>query len=518
MRTTLLVIILFFALWQQSQSQVTAKDLPGTNWRIIPGMSNKNALLRQRLNNLDDREKFSGNFNSGRLSLSPTEQVVMLSVGDKEYAVAKINEDLKFDWATSIPGPLMTIGKVNNKIIVIYGNNPVDQNPKTPVHAIVLDASTGKKITGKTLFDRDPAKRSEVKVFFVPKSNEFYFGIRYTDADTKLRVFGGKENYDLISMTSKFELIAYDENLDQLSKKEVPMRNKSNFLSVEMTAAKELFTIYKEDDGGYFVQRTAANHTELKEFKRINLDLAKNLPVKMDFVLSGNDQNVCYLTFRYFNSDKDWAVTLYRIDFGTGLMKYRTDSYTKAHRKGIEENHSPTYEKPGKLRTADWESMEYTGLIEQGNKLICLKEAVVEDVPMSNLSSSQPPSKSTTKTGDGILSILDSNLKLLQEVPFAKSVTVNGIEHAASGFMLRGNRVFIVTPENEGTHITIVIFEYDLDKKQFIRRFTPDKGQIKKKHDLVPAATLWFDKSYAIPAQTDKGYYETSERLLKVQF
>lgn len=516
----ILISVLFIVIQQASYCQISARDLNDINWRIVPGYSNKNSfLMPSTMGTMGARSTFNGPFEAGRVPISPTEQLVAIHIRDKEFGIVRLKEDLKMIWASSISGRPIRIGLAGDRVIVVHGGEAGDPKTRGNVEVTVLNAENGKKIKNKVVFRRDGEILAEPKVFFPAGSKEFYIGLRYTNTTNKIKIlpFGigaGRVTANFMA-SSKFVLLTFDSDLNEITKTEVPIKKDASFIQAEMNNNKEIFFVFEDDENSVSVQRTAASHKEILSTKRITLDLRKNASPELDFYLSGKDPATCFLTFRYKNADKDKALAIYSINFATNETKSYTELMNKEYREKLKAKYNPSYEDAGRLNTSEWTEMEFTHFLEYDDKLIFLKEALIN---RSYVAPNDSRGTSNTENGDGIISIFTRDLKLIDETPFAKSAKIYGNDEAATSMHAHQSTVVIVTPLMRGIRAGVLIFEYDLNKKQIVRRYIPEKGEVKKSHSLVAASTLWFEHSFAIPVQTDRGYYETDQRFLKLSY
>jgi hypothetical protein len=515
-----LISVLFILIHQAVNCQLSVRELNDNNWRIVPGFSNKNSyLMPTTMGTTGARTTFNGPFSAGRVEISPTEQLVAIHVRDKEFGVIRLSEELKISWASSISGRPTRIGIVGDRVIVVHAGEAGNPKTRGNLEITVLNAANGKKIINKIVFKADDEMVAEPKVFFPAGSKEFFVGLRYTNVTNKVKVLpfgiGAGKTVSNFMTSSKFVLLAYDGNLNEISKTELPFKNEASFIQAEMNDKKEIFLVFEDDENSISLQHISSSHKDILATKRITLDLRKNASPELDFYLSKKEPATCFLTFRYKNSEKEKALSIYSVNFSTNETKSYTEIMNREYREKLKAKYNPAYEDAGRLNTNEWTEMEFTHFIEHEDKLIFLKEALV------NRYSGTPGDswgRTTTENGDGILSVFTRDLKLIDETPFAKSTRIYGNDEAATSMHAHQNTVTIVTPLIRGLSASAVIFEYNLDKKQMLRRYIPEKGDIKRSHSLVAGATLWFEHVFVIPVQTDRGYYEAHQRLLKLSY
>jgi hypothetical protein len=522
MRLLILISLIFISSF--SKAQLSPNDLLDINWRIIPGVSNKNAYLESQAPiglGMGTRMSFSGPFDAGRVMVSPTEQVVSVNLKEREFAIMRIADDNKVKWLSPVGGRTIRVGLIADKIIVIHTGDLADRKAKKNVEATVYNLANGKKITNKILYKAPEDLAAETKVFFVKGSEEFYVGLRHTNTSDKVKLhlygIGASKTAANYMMSSKFELHGYNANLDELSRVDVPIKTNAAFIQAEMNAAREIYMVLADEENSIIVQRISPKHTEVTDSKRINLDLRRDMRMDVDFYVSTVDDKVCFLTFRYKNLEKDKSLSIYRVDFNTGETKSYTEVIDKAYKAKMRAAYNPKYEDAPRLQTDTWGEMEYTGFIEHGDKLIFLKEVMSEMARVSM--ETNRVSGYYAGNGDGILAVYDQNLKLVNEVAFAKNAVTSGLDGARTVLRAKGNTITIVSPYLPmGFGMNAIIFEYDIEKKDIVKRYMAERGDIRKSHGLVPAATLWFEKSYSIPVLTDRGYYEMNQRMLRAKY
>lgn len=516
MRLFLSIHFLIFSQFIFAQAPV--KELLEQNWRIIPSYSNKNKSLEQ--SNVRLSSESDGNFNRSRVVLSPTEQVVLISYNNTDYGVMLITEELKIKWNTPLSGLTLGIGKYKDKILVVHTGDMNKKDYWSQINATILDPVSGKKIMTKTILNAPTDFLFEPKLFFTPDHQEFFLGVRYTETENKARIFVfGAEmgNFtEKYSKTPKFELLSFNENLEEIRRIALPAKKGFNFVQAEMSKKKELLIMYYEGDGSFGIQLIADNFIDVKDYRRISVDLRENDNFNMSFSISGVDFNIIHFTITYQNAEKDRATAVYRINLNDKIVKSVSIAYNKEFRKKMKEKYKPYNKKADNLSTSEWDEMEIGDLIEFEDKVICFTEVQLKK---QHIRSTNAMSQ-TTITGDGILSVYDKNLTLIDQQIIPKYIEYFGSEGVYTSLFVHDQILSMVSGVRTGSFSTLpMIIDYNLKQNKITRQDIPERGSVSKSPYITidPSCTLWFQKSFVISYRKEKGAFTAKRRETDMQ-
>ena len=510
--------ILFLLICQIIFAQAPVKELLEQNWRIIPSYSNKNKSLEQSKIRLSSES--DGNFNKSRVVLSPTEQVVLISYNSTDYGVMLITEELKIKWNTPLTGLTLGIGKYKDKILVIHTGDINKKDNWSQINATILDPASGKKILTKTILNAPTDFLFEPKLFFTTDNQEFFLGVRYTETENKARIFvfgAGIGNFaDKYSKTPKFELLSFNENLEEIRKVELPIKKGFYFLQAEMSKKKEIIIMYHEGNGNFGIQLIANNFIDVKDYRRISVDLRENANFDMSFSLSGIFINIIHFTITYQNAEKERATAVYRINLDDKIVKSVSVAYNKEYRKKMKEKYKPFNKKADNLSTGEWDEMEIGDLIEFEDKIICFTEVQLKK---QNIHNNGAPSQ-TTITGDAILSVYDKNLTLIDQQIIPKYIEYFGSEGVYTSLFVHDHILTMLSGVRTGAFSSLpLIIDYDLNQNKITRQDIPERGSVRKSPYITidPSCTLWFQKSFVISYRKEQGVFSAKRSETDMQ-
>lgn len=519
---TFLILLLFSSFKHTFAQLAPAKELVNQNWRVVPGYSTKNNMLGG-VGSYGPFNLSAGNYQISKLELSPTEQAVVVSYSQKEYGVVHINKDLRVKWNTPVNGFALSLGRLNNHIVVIHTANLKSKfDFLKELQATLIDPSNGKKILTKTIFTEPSGLYIEPKSFFKSTGDGFSLGIRRTNAEVNNKGYARGKAYDKFiheySTTSKFELFEFNEKLEETRRATVPVKTDFHFLQAEMNSAGELIFLYSENEKSFGVQRISNNLTDQRNYKSFTIDIQKNA-ISSTWLYMGDHPEICYVGSTFQNSEKDRVNAVYRFDFANDNTVSTQMQFHKLFRKEMKEKFVQTVKGADELRTDDWTEMEIVRILEYKDFVVCFQEAKQIKQGPVNFNGTNPDPKSIT--GDAILSIYDRNLKIVDQQVIPKYLELYGTDVAVSSLHCHDNIISLVSGYKTGLMAnSTMLIQYDLEKKKIINQTVAERGSAKRAYVVYPAATLWFQNGFVVPYLHDivGGLYVVNSDFHKFNF
>src|SRR5207237_7086630 len=100
-------------------------------------------------------------YDKGIVYLNQNEAVVPVRVSNDQWAVIKINCNVRVLWRTPVNGPIKGLGKLGEKIVVIYVD--IDRFGKN-VHSEILEENNGKKTSDQIIYSNNARSSLEVRI------------------------------------------------------------------------------------------------------------------------------------------------------------------------------------------------------------------------------------------------------------------------------------------------------------------------------------------------------------------
>lgn len=498
------------------KGQTPIREISKQEWKIIPAIPNTNAFGKGYMG--------LENYADARAEVSPSEQAFLVNFERKEYGVILVNEELKVKWQTPIPGILHALYKVNDKLIVIHkGSNELRNEAYLEVSATVLDPKSGKIIMTKNLLGGKPDHYVDVHTFQDPDNKELIIGIRHTPEflkqKSKMAVSFSSSDYP---STSKYEVVYFDENLEQKNKILLPIR-KSGLWEVKMNIDKNFVITYDQAVGVFGLQ--VISGTNEVWYKTFTVSDKARVQHIVDVVPSTLHSNVFFFSARYYNNENEPVLSFYRIDYKTNEVTKFERVLSKAYRKEL----IPKWvaaEEDNKTRPIpeSWENFKFSSIIETPDKVILIAESTYSETYMYNSPSAsgqgfQTRSSMHYENSDMLLTVFDNNLGILDEKLVGKNYKHSSTTNHFAGVKLKDNLLYIITASDEKARMSRpLIMKYNISSKSMDVQPRPDKVQRNGVPRTSPSSTIWFDKGYAIVFWDSEQTYFSSNAKSDLQY
>ena len=492
MRKLLIALNILVAFSASGQAPI--QEIFKQDWKIIPATPNINAYQANPF--------IPYNYKDARVELSPTEQDLMVNFQKSENGILLLTDELKVKWQTPIPGILYALYKVNDKLIVIHnGTSEVRNEDYSLIYATVLDPATGKKILTKDILGGKPDHFVDVNTFPDPEKKELIIGFRHSAGLLKQKSKSissvGRDDYNT---TTKYELVTFNENLEQLKRSTLPVKKSNILYQIEITLNKNFILVYKESTGNVGLQiilgesqiwSKSYNFTNKERF----FDTYRVIPSTLF-------PDVFFFTADFTTSDRDPALSLFRINFTNQEVKKIERVFTKDYRKELGtkwEQGDP--EKSSRPIPRYWDYFRFSSIIELQDKVVVVAESVYSEsyTVIDNGGFSFGSSRSYNENSDMLLTVYDNNLKTLDEKLIGKNYRYNSMIGNFASVNLKDNSLYIISASDERPPVCrALVMKYNLQKKAFDYIKIADKGQRKGLRRINPPSTVWFKKGYAV--------------------
>lgn len=466
-------------------------------WKIIPAYTNINAYRPNPFVPL--------NYRDSRVEVSPSEQAMLVNFKKNENGVILITEGLSVRWQTPIQGNLFAINKVNGNLVVIHnGSSEVRNEGYSLVLATVLDPATGKKIITKDLLGGKPDHYVDAHVFSDPEQKEIIIGFRHSAGIIKQKSKSvasfGREGYEI---TERYEVVSFNENLEQLKKTVLPIKKSSTLYEVQMSINKNFILSYEESPGTFGLQVISGESqiwykSHVFASKADAYDRYKIIP-------SNIFPEVFYFASNFQNTEKDPVLSLVRIDYSNQDVKRFERVFTKDYKKElIEKWESSDNGKDSRPIPKFWDYFKVSSLVELQDRFIVIAESMhteIYETMSTNASGSGFSSRSYAynQNNDMLLTVFGNDLKILDEKLVGKKNKYTSTIGNFAGVLLKDNFLYIVTATNEKiASYRPLVMKYDINAKTFVYQKITDRGTLKTMRRVSPPSTIWFKKGFAI--------------------
>lgn len=460
------------------------------HWRIIPGLSSQNEQ-EQVLGFANPQRLSVGDFGMSRCVLSGNEVAALVSFTTDQFGVQVFTSDLKIKWSTPVPGVPRALGRFHNKLLVLTTSDFTNSGWKNDLDACILDPETGKIEVQKNVYQGGENYYIEPKFFFSSKDNDFKLGIRTTGAEKKFRInvtlMGGETKLQKEwGLTSSFELISFNDKLEATGKAELPVKKEYRFLDCKNNSEGVLFIAYFDGESGISVQRVKPGAGNSSEFRHMSFDAHNNSYFSTYFFLSPSHPDIAYMNVNYFNSDNQQSMGAYKVDFGAeDQQPLRAVSIiNKDYKKKMKEGYTPFSKDEGKPTQDDWSDLKPTAVLEQGDKIIVVREVL--QILVGN-------GREEWTTGDMILSFYDKEMKLQSELMITKDLEQSMSSFGrGSSLHVKDNVLYILTGKVVPLNFHAILASVDLTTGKLLKyavfNKNPSSGTI-----IDPQSTIWFN-------------------------
>jgi hypothetical protein len=470
---TFLCVLFSLSLTGISQQKVT--EIKNLEWSIIPSQLNENNPSFFYYS----REPFKqsvGDVEASKIYIDPNEAIVLVAYRKDEYGVIRVNSDGKVKWSTAIQGIPMKISLFGDKVIVITNADFKTFGGFSKEYGIVeIDPSSGKLLTSKSLYKRTDDEY--IKLLGSKNGNFFYVGIRH-DSGKK----GATQDFSLLSLNDKLQLsVPVTFKIDPSSAFRDCVADSKGNVYISSFNEEDAMQVYCFSSSG-----------EKKGMMLLPFNRKSKSIFNSRLFATDKAENV-YASLEYKNADKVEALELYQLDFTNNKKKSSSTVVTKEFIKQKKEEIKAAGNATEKPNTGDWDNLRVTAILENGDKVLVLREAhasYMNYIPNSAMSRSDE-----WTTSDAFLSVYSKDLKELTTVVIPKYMSLNFPMGYGSSIHIKNNKLYFISAQLKPT--TAILGTLSLTTLAFKIETLP-KQDISKADFAEPKATLWFDKNFLV--------------------
>ncbi len=505
------ILSLFFLTFMHCLSQTSQTFLDKQDWRIIPGYSGGMGA--------DDAEimkQSTGDFNLSRVALSSVEIASLVVYKKKDYGVILINNVLNVKWSTHIEGVPLTIAKFHNKLLVITTPKvKVLKGVESQLSGVLIDPLTGNIIATKLLFSYRNDVFTQLLFIRNEKANDLKIGVRTTleKKQIKISLYGiglekmirtAEENYE---KTDSFQIISLTENLSEAKTINFPVQKDMRIIQCVSNEKGELYVAYFDGEKNISIQKYDADESNLLGTNNVVFEPKDKSEFTSDLFLSNTDNSVAYLCIDFTNSDKDYNLLVYRLDFSSSGNTSPSASVIidKNYRKASEASYIAPDKEATKLDTKKWDNMKVVNVVDTKDEVVIFKEVYYEEIVGNMMSYSQQHPE--YYTGDAIVSIYDKDMKLISEQIIPKEMEFNFEMGISSSLHIQdGRKLSIVSVTNKKKNWGNVLYsEIDLSTNKLTKYNLLERSSTDRQELPDPRSVIWFDDGFEINFLSGKG-------------
>ena len=200
----------------------------------------------------------------------------------------KMDNRLKSGWNLPIEGMPIALVPFHENILAL--TVPNKKSKKYQLEGWLIEPGSGKLLKRKVIFLIDEDDLVDIKVLVNPVSKDFRLGLRYFKEKIGVgtRDFGAwaRERMISFSTSNNIELLAFDNQMEQTSKLNIPLQETGAFIGCDLNANNELLFAHFTEDNQVVVQSHNIQNGSLLKKMSFSLDVKKKTEILPDLIES----------------------------------------------------------------------------------------------------------------------------------------------------------------------------------------------------------------------------------------
>lgn len=481
----LLLLLSLFYCHQIVVAQQPQPPLPEVEWKI-------DEAGRYRWDSYDNADPYEKSI----VHLNASEAVAGVRFSKGEYGVVKVNENGTVAWECRLPGLLMGLGKMGDKVIAFYemkGNFG-------QIHAVSIGVDKGEKLLDKIVHQGREDAYDAITIQNRPSGVFNDLLIRATSSKIRKGMIGAGFPSELRASSLSCKAVFLDANLESVRTVDMKADGNDTFLGSVVNEEGNIYICHKAEDemvvDEYNGNSGAANRLQ------VSLETKKGSAFYPVFGIDAqNGQNVL-AAVNYHNRDKDFVFQVFQFDFkekkaGSSDARIQDKSYAKS----IETVEAKDVYKAG--LTTFVESLYPVKILRVSDKLVVIREIRRTDIMYEN---GRSTGTVHYRSGPAVVSFLDNQLRPLKDLAFIKQFEVFVDVARTLGVHVQNDKLYLVTVSLTGIAAysnaicTINTSTMSSEKYEIVRKLTLGAGVMSE-----PNATIWFDHSLLLNQLISKG-------------
>jgi hypothetical protein len=434
--------------------------------------------------------------------------------GEKnQIAVAGIDPDMNETWTTALDGYAISVSKFKGKVLIVTTTNH-DRRPDQVVYkGFILDPATGKVVLEKEMYTADQQYIVEPH-FFESKDGSFYkMAIRQTNLENKIGFFNFLAPVALFTVphmmskqaeTSDITVMDFDEKLNPINVFH-PAISDDAFITMGCNSLGALYLSWYRHGNVNILKYLPGKKDPIAQVNE-EFDIRKGSESYFAFFPSEKNPDILYMTISYKNADKEFALTVSKINFAKNSIQPVDESLTRAHLKELVKAFVPVNKKLDKPYDLIGNFCTVRLLTEQNDRIIVFLSAA------SVTTYHSPSGGYTVVAEEGSMLIkgydLDLNPKYDQLLPSGYKINTPFLLNP--GIYKTGNNLNIIADyKKDGTlsgAMNISTGEWDsmdlLPKKKLAGDDFPEADNI-----------LWYPSGFVIPYTRQRGFTKVNQDI-----
>lgn len=269
--------------------------------------------------------------------------VTQVLLENYNFELVAVDEKMQVLWRTPLMGKPIGCGNFSGHLLAVASvNSSKAKDAGKSYLAYFVDEQTGKLIQQKEIYTSAAATLEVTEALFDEKGTWFKLVVRET-ASNRSKRFVSQATYD---KTNSLAVIDINNKLDvTITKPNVP---DGYYAGCAAGSAESFLLFVLQPDGTLKVSKFDSGKAEPSASITQSLDIKAETSYDLlayKYTVSSSDPDVAYFSLVHKNLNRDYELSVCKLDFNTNSGKIVNEVLTKDHLKSIEKNFSTTDKK-----------------------------------------------------------------------------------------------------------------------------------------------------------------------------
>ncbi|MBE7171710.1 MAG: hypothetical protein INR73_14065 [Williamsia sp.] len=459
-------------------AQQPETPLPEVAWKITE-------MGRYQIDSYDNGEAFERSI----VYLSASEAVAAVHYA-KEDGVIRIDENGQVAWECRVPGQMMGLGKMGDRIMAFY-------EPKGSIgqiHGVGIDVLDGKKLFDKIVYESMENTYDAIAFLNRPSGTFNNLLVRTTPGKWKRSIFNGGPSFQERASSASCKAIFFDQELAAVKNLEIKVEENYRFLGAVANEEGAIYFSNKADDEMIVEEWNAGSGATGK--LHVPLLVRRNSGLTPVFSIDPLNGRNLLSAMSYYSSDKDLVFQVYQFDFKAKKAHSSTPQLKdKAFAKSVEVIVAKDKEVYKENLSSVIESLSPVKIMRIAGKIAVIRET--KNTYFNNNGTRNGPTH--YMNGPAVVSFLDNGLKPLKDLAINKQFEVFLDAGRTLGAHAQDRKLYVVGNSLTGiaaySNVLCVINTETMTSETYeiVRKLTLGTSIFAE-----PNATLWFNKGFLL--------------------
>ena len=459
-------------------AQQPEPPLPEVTWKITE-------MGRYQMDSYDNGEAFERSI----VYLSASEAVAAVHFA-KEDGVIRVDENGKVAWECRVPGQMMGLGKMGDRIMAFYeikGNFG-------QIHGVGIDVHDGKQLFDKIVYESKENTYDAIAFLNRPSGTFNNMLVRTTPGKFRKSIFN--EAYSFHNRTSSIscKAIFFDQDLAAVKWTDIKVEENYRFMGAVANEEGAIYFSNRADDEMIVEEWDASSGATGK--LHVPLPLRKGSGLTPVFTIDPQNSRSLLSAMSYYNSDKDLVFQVFQFDFkAKKAHASNAQPKDKAFAKSVEVVEAKDKEVYKQNLSGVVGSLSPIKIMRVADKIVVIRDT------KSTYSNDYGMRSGATHhmNGPAVVSFLDNGLKPLKDLAINKQFDVFLDDGRTTGVHAQNGKLYLVGNALTGiaaySNVVCVINTETMTSEKFeiVRKLTLGTGIFAE-----PNATLWFNNSFLL--------------------